>query len=217
MAAFLAPSVGSMTGVDPDPWDNWTQLCIDNPNLSLKTAVFDDAACPLPAESINVVVCNQVYEHVSSPPGMLTNIARVLVPGGVCYFAGPNLFWPVEPHVYWPLVHWLPRRLARRVMTILGSRRAEDLDAFSAHSLKLRRWFAMQGFEVRSAIRERIVVGLRQRGFSGLAAAINAVPSVVFVAVEPVVPGFVFILVKAPHHPSNSVGGPSARSDLRYD
>ena len=39
---------------------------------------------------------------------------------GVCYFAGPNKYEPVEPHYGLPFLSWLPRRLADRYMRITG-------------------------------------------------------------------------------------------------
>jgi len=196
MAAFLASTVASMVAVDPQPWPDWPQLSRDHANLSLRTAVFDAVDCPLPAESVDVVICNQVYEHVSSPEMLIGNIAKVLVPGGACYFAGPNLLWPIEPHVFWPFVHWLPRGIAQRVMKALGSHSFLELDAYSTHCLRLRSWFALNGLEVRTALRERLVVGLHQRGWASMAAAVHLVPSLVFATLEPLAPSFVFILSK---------------------
>ncbi|MBW8369340.1 MAG: class I SAM-dependent methyltransferase [Arenimonas sp.] len=196
MAAFLAPSVSSMVGVDPDPWPSWPQLGRDHSNLTLRTAFFDGVDCPFPAESVDVVVCNQVYEHVSNPEALIGNIAKVLAPGGVCYFAGPNLLWPIEPHVFWPLVHWLPRSTAQRLMKALGSRKFNELDAYSTHFLRLRGWFALHGLEVRNAIGERLCVELRRRGWASMAAVVHSLPPLVFRLLEPLAPGFVFILAK---------------------
>jgi hypothetical protein len=81
-------------------------------------------------------------------------------------------------------------------MTLLGSRKANDLDANSAHALKLREWFSMHGFEVKNAIQERLAAGFLLRGMPKLAAVIRTVPSIMFVVFEPLVPGFVYILVK---------------------
>ena len=68
--------------------------------------------------------------------------------GGIAYFAGPNLLFPIEPHVFWPFVHWLPRGLAVRLMRALGSRKV--LDANSASWWRLHAWF--DGFEVSNAL-----------------------------------------------------------------
>ena len=62
--------------------------------------------------SFDVVVCSQVYEHVPSAEKMMEEIFRVLVPGGVCYFAGSNRFMWNEPHYNLPLLSAIPRPLA---------------------------------------------------------------------------------------------------------
>jgi len=202
IATALAPKVGRMVGVDPEPWRRWDE--VGRPaGVVFHVGSYEDLPALLGDESVDVVVCNQVYEHVASAAHLIDAIARVLKPGGVCYFAGPNLLWPIEPHVHWPFVHWLPRRIAQRLMKGLGSRRAHELDAYSAHLLKLRGWFALHGLKPRTALRERIVAGLRQRRWVASAEAVNAIPSVVFSALEPIAPGFVFILTKPEQ--SNSV------------
>jgi 2-polyprenyl-3-methyl-5-hydroxy-6-metoxy-1,4-benzoquinol methylase len=62
--------------------------------------------------SFDVVVCSQVYEHVPSAEKMMAEISRVLVPGGICYFAASNRIMWNEPHYNLPLLSVIPRRLA---------------------------------------------------------------------------------------------------------
>ena len=193
----------TVVGVDPETWPAWSVLRARHSNLSLLEGLFDQAQIPLPEASADVVVCNQVYEHVGDPRRLIQNIQRVLVPGGVCYFAGPNLLWPIEPHVYWPFVHWLPRRLAKMVMSWLGSSKASELDAYSMDCWTLRRWFRSAGLEVRSVMRDRIAVELALRGRPRLSRLVASVPPLVFRVLEPLSPGFVYLLSR----PSKANGG----------
>ena len=65
-------------------------------------------------------------EHIGirPPPGlpdaeaMVHEIYRVLVPGGVCFFSGPNRLDIIERHYGLPFVSWLPRRLADAYLRI---------------------------------------------------------------------------------------------------
>lgn len=196
IAAALACRVQRVIGVDPEPWPSWPRLMAEHSNLVLHAGSFDVETPPLAPASIEVMVCNQVYEHVADPAMLIRNLGRVLSPGGGCYFAGPNLLWPVEPHVFWPFVHWLPRRQSLWLMTAMGSRRATELDAFSSSCWRLRRWFRDSGFEVRWALKERLVAELRTRGFTRLAALAGKVPRWVYRVVEPVSPGFIYVLTK---------------------
>lgn len=196
IAAGLAGKVAAITGIDPEPWQAWTALAAEHPNLSFHSGACDGSEPPLPAGSLDVVVCNQVYEHVSDPQQLLRNIHAMLRPGGCCYFAGPNWVWPVEPHVFWPFVHWLPRRLAQRLMRGLGSRQADALDAYAQDWWTLQRWFRETGFSARNAIGARIAAELSRRGRDRAAQWIRGVPDGLIDLATPLAPGFVFVLTR---------------------
>ncbi|ETX08975.1 class I SAM-dependent methyltransferase [Candidatus Entotheonella palauensis] len=78
--------------------------------LNLK---FDDG-------SFDVVICSQVYEHVPSAEKMMDEIFRVLVPGGICYFAANNRLMWNEPHYNLPLLSVVPRPLAHLYIKVTG-------------------------------------------------------------------------------------------------
>lgn len=67
---------------------------------------------PFKDECMDVVVCNHVYEHVPDGRALMREVARVLRPGGACYFAGGHRLQLVEPHYRLPFLSWLPRRVA---------------------------------------------------------------------------------------------------------
>lgn len=198
IAAALAGQVDTVVGVDPEPWPQWRELAAGAGNLSFVAAACDGDDLPVPAGSADVVVCNQVYEHVRDPRQLLANIRQILKPGGCCYFAGPNLLWPIEPHVYWPFVHWLPRRAAQGTMRLLGSHAAGDLDAYSTHSWRLRRWIAAAGLQVEEGVRERLAQAFEGGAVHPLAKIVRAMPRGFFSAMMPILPGFVFVLTRPP-------------------
>ena len=123
----LAPGFASVCGVDPEPWNRWQDYTSQQSNLSFREESIENLS--LPDDSVDVVICNQVYEHVPSPETLIAQIYRILKPGGICYFAGPNLLYPIEPHVYWPFIHWIPRRLALAIIRLLAPHKV--LDAYS--------------------------------------------------------------------------------------
>ena len=196
IAAELADHAANVIGIDPQPWPAWGEAMAVHPNLRLVADTFDGSRLPLPEASVDVAVCNQVYEHVVTPSQLVRNLYRVMAPGGVCYFAGPNLLWPIEPHVYWPFVHWLPRSWAQALMRALGSRHADELDAYSAHCGTMRRWFRESGFEVRWALRERITAELMGRRSPRMARIIARSPAKAFALLEIFSPGFIYVLRK---------------------
>ncbi len=83
-------------------------------------ALASGMALPFADASFEVVVCNHVYEHVPDPFRLMAEIARVLKPGGLCYFAGGHRLQLVEPHHRLPLLSWLPRPLADAWLRALG-------------------------------------------------------------------------------------------------
>jgi SAM-dependent methyltransferase len=189
IAASIAPHVGHITGIDPSPWQRWPALQARHPNLGFIQGDLREAAkIPSP----DVVVCNQVYEHVDEPLRLIRLIHQILKPGGYVYFAGPNLLFPLEPHVFWPFVHWLPRSLAVQLMRAFRARYL--ITAHSVTIWKLRRWF--QGFDVFNAL--PIVLGHPEDyGRRGLLWRwLARLPREVIDALTPVSPGFIFILRK---------------------
>lgn len=104
-------------------------LDIDVPGLTAARARFggqtawlsaDGGALPLADESVDVVVFNQIYEHVVDPEGVMAEIRRVLAPDGVVYLGLGNRLTVMEPHVRLPLVSWLPPPLADRYVRLAG-------------------------------------------------------------------------------------------------
>jgi ubiquinone/menaquinone biosynthesis C-methylase UbiE len=82
---------------------------------------------PLPDDSFDAVLLNEVLEHVADQHRTLSELRRLLVPGGKLVVFSPNRWFPFEGHgaiigplKLWfpiPLHPWLPQRLTARTMT----------------------------------------------------------------------------------------------------
>lgn len=196
IASSLAPHVGAIQGVDPEPWSRWPGLQAVHANLRFHVGGVDDLPGLVPDASVDVALCNQVYEHVPDPAALVRELHRVLKRGGICYFAGPNLLWPIEPHVHLPFVHWLPRAPVIWLLSAMGVSRIHGLDAWSLDAWRLRALFLGAGFEWHSAFRARARAGIEVRE-AGLAARLAAkMPAWLERLLLPLLPGFVFILRK---------------------
>jgi len=88
------------------------------PNLSYVTA--DSLTIPLPDNSINLVICNHVYEHVPNPETLFSEIHRVLKNGGICYLGSASCLTIIEPHYHLPFLSWLPKPIAHQYMRYTG-------------------------------------------------------------------------------------------------
>mgnify|MGYP003583257531 CR=1 FL=1 len=192
IAAHLAPQVGRITAIDPSPWQRWYKLNSTHPNLEF---VRGDYTGDYPApNSIDVVVCNQVYEHVPDAEALIGFIHRILKPGGYAYFAGPNLLFPIEPHVYWPFIHWLPRRVAVKLMRLFGSEAI--LDAYSAHYWKLLHW--LKDFQVVNAVPFVLRHPLCYQRKTMVWKLISFIPASILNKLTVLSPSFIFLLHKPP-------------------
>lgn len=115
----LAEQVGSVVGIDID------QAAIESARLqrvsaNLEFHLGDAMALDFPGESFNVVICSQVYEHVPDPTRMMAEIYRVLMPGGLCYFAATNRFCVMEQHYHLPFLSVIPVSWAHHYLRWCG-------------------------------------------------------------------------------------------------
>lgn len=79
-------------------------------NVHLK--VVDALDLPFKDKSIDLVICNHVYEHVANQNTLVKEIYRVLKDDGICYFGAGNKFSLIEGHYHLPFLSWIPRRAA---------------------------------------------------------------------------------------------------------
>lgn len=194
---FLATHVATMVGVD-----------IDEPAIALASGRrvaqnlefrLDDAMNLSFADcSFDIVICSQVYEHVPDPSRMMSEICRVLRPGGVCYFAATNRWALVEKHHRLPFLSWLPPKLADVYMRLMGKGDAyyeRHLGYWSLRRLvagfRMEEWTA-KVLDSPERYAARYMMGGR---FKRLTAQL------LFRLLRPLFPGFIWLLWK-PRSPS---------------
>lgn len=125
-AGLLAHGATSVVGTDVDPervaGSQARYRHLDR--LEFVTAAGEEL--PFPDAHFDGVLLNEVLEHVRDQRQTLTELARVLAPGGVLAVFSPNRWFPFEGHGMAvgsfniggpvPLLPWLPRRVAQTVM-----------------------------------------------------------------------------------------------------
>lgn len=77
-------------------------------------------ALPLPDGAFDAVVCWDVIEHVRDPRLVLSEIARVLRPGGRALVTVINRRAWVDPHYHIRGINYLPRPLAEQIIALRG-------------------------------------------------------------------------------------------------
>lgn len=86
-----------------------------------KTAFIlgDSLLLPLPDSSVDLIICNHVYEHVPDPEKLFAEIHRVLNDNGICYLGAVSRLTIIEPHYHLPFLSWLPKKLAHIYMRFM--------------------------------------------------------------------------------------------------
>jgi SAM-dependent methyltransferase len=151
----------------------------------------DAMGLPLPDGCVDLVICAQVYEHVPDAAQLFGEIERVLRPGGVVFFSGPNWLFPIEPHYFLPFLHWLPSAWAARTLRATGL--GESYYENSLPIWTLRRLTA--AFEVDDRTRE-VLVHHVLGGRPALAGLVEAMPEWLWEAALPWLPNYNWLLYK---------------------
>jgi len=122
-------SNGMMTGFYGDHFKSVVGVDIDEPGIAYASShntranvrfqLSDGMNTKLPDESADVVTCTHVYEHVPDARQLMSEIERVLRPGGVCLFIAGNRLTLMEADNHLPLLSLLPRPLAHRYVRLM--------------------------------------------------------------------------------------------------
>jgi SAM-dependent methyltransferase len=186
----LAPLFDRIIGLDYD------EIVLQNTQANTGCAASfirgDAMSLPFPAGSLGVVVCAQVYEHVPDDRRLAAEIERVLKPGGVVFFSGPNWLFPLEPHYHLPFLHWLPGRLADACLRLLH--RGDHYYERSRHLWGLRRLWGL--FIIKDATLDVLALDLNSQDGGKCGRWLRGVPGWVWRALLPVFPNFNWVLVK---------------------
>ena len=73
-----------------------------------------DALARYPDAYFHCIISEQVLEHVMDITATFAEMWRLSVPGGIGLHCFPGAGMLMEEHVNMPLIHWLPKNLARK-------------------------------------------------------------------------------------------------------
>lgn len=120
--AYLSRHFGLVVGIDIDEKAiAYAKRNFQSDNLTFE--VGDGMRLDYAPNLFDVVICSQVYEHVTDASTMMAEISRVLRPGGVVYFAAGNRLMLIEPHYNLPLLSVIPRSLSHLYLKLSGKGR----------------------------------------------------------------------------------------------
>lgn len=139
--AELAGRCARVVGVEPNPVlvRAARERTAGTANVEIREGTVGDIT---DVEAFDLVILDNVLEHIDDQPEALRVISRCLRPGGVAFILVPNKTWPIEVHYHLPFLSWLPLPLATRYLRASG-RGTDYTDASYAPTLgRLRQLFA---------------------------------------------------------------------------
>lgn len=120
-AAELARYCRSVTGIEPaeDLHEAALKLAArtGQSNLAFRHESVTEMA---ETRAYDVVVLDNVYEHLPDQKAALQSIVRALRTGGCLFIVVPNKLWPIEAHYGLPFLALLPLRLANVYLRLSG-------------------------------------------------------------------------------------------------
>jgi len=100
---------------------------------------------PFADASFDLAIAWDVVEHVQDPALLLSELARILRPGGRVLLTVINRFAYRDPHYHLPLLNWLPRPLAEAIIDRRGRSKGNS-DFSDRQKLSEMHYYTMPGF-----------------------------------------------------------------------
>lgn len=172
--------------------------------------IYDGEHLPFEDATFDIVISNHVIEHVGDRARQadhLSELCRVLAPGGYVYLATPSRWQLVEPHYSLPLLSWMPRGWRDRYVRIAGKGERYDCDLL--RPVELRRLLDASGLPYRNlnvqALREFVTLE-RHRSLS--ARLVAMLPEWLLQKLHDLSPTLIYLI----HRPGSPASGAQSRT-----
>jgi 2-polyprenyl-3-methyl-5-hydroxy-6-metoxy-1,4-benzoquinol methylase len=180
VVALDVDHVGLKSGRQKSAAGNIDYLCCDGTKSSLRDG------------SVDIIICNQVYEHVEDQHGLAFEIERLLAPDGFCYFGAGNRFVLIEGHYFLPCLSWMPLWSSHLYLKLMGRKVKYDVYLLSLRNLrKLLKNFEMIDF-TKAIIDDP--VGFSADDVIKPHSFLSQMPHWLFRMIFPILPAWVFVI-----------------------
>jgi SAM-dependent methyltransferase len=147
LAVALARQGADIVGMDYNPaYCRIARLRARRHGVHLPLLVGAGEQLPLPDTAFDVVINLDVLEHVADPERVVSEIARVLKPGGACLTSAPNRFAFRDAHYHLPGINWLPRPWAEAIIRRSGHSNEEGSLLTDRQALSALNTYTWAGF-----------------------------------------------------------------------
>jgi SAM-dependent methyltransferase len=115
----LAQRCDEVVGIEPfaELARHGIELARDRKNLEIRHQGIETLE---DRDRYDLIVLDNVFEHLPDQRGALVRLTAALRPGGVLYLLMPNKLWPIEVHYQLPFLSYLPVPLASRYLRWTG-------------------------------------------------------------------------------------------------
>jgi SAM-dependent methyltransferase len=103
-----------------------TALSLDAPKASLATypnlrvVTYDGKVFPFPDQSFDICWSNAVLEHVGTEEQQVLFLKEIKRVAKTAFITTPNKYFPIEVHTLTPLLHFLPKEVFDRYLSLIG-------------------------------------------------------------------------------------------------
>ena len=98
-------------------------------NLSEECFLQSDASrLPFRGSTFDIVIMNEVLEHVANIECVLSEVSRILKEKGLFFARVPNAVWPYEGHIALWFPHWLPFPLRKAYIKLFRKEKGDELN-----------------------------------------------------------------------------------------
>jgi ubiquinone/menaquinone biosynthesis C-methylase UbiE len=158
--------------------------------VDVNFVLYDGLHLPFEDHSFDYAVSVSVLEHTTNPVLYLSEIYRVLKPGGFLYLGFPNKLWPKETHTQIWFLTYIPTFLRDGVVKILKR------NPLKANNLHFYSYFDLQSMLSKMSPRTFSIV--MEKGLSShrLKVAIRAMLGIFHIPYKSVLPHILLILKK---------------------
>lgn len=118
-------------------------------NVNPDFRLYNGLAFPFGGDEFDLCVCVSVLEHADNPSKLLSEIFRVLKPGGALYLSFPNRFYPIETHTRLFGITYLPYKLAAWITEKLGHVPFKDFNLRLYHYWNLKNFLKENNLKFR--------------------------------------------------------------------
>lgn len=167
-----------------------------NPSPKIRYKLGDAMKLTFTDKTFDIVICNQVYEHVPDCQLLFKEIYRVMKDDGVCYLGAGNRFTFWEPHHHLPFLSCLPKKTANVYLRLAKGEKYYYENLLSYYGLKR----SLKPFKITDYTIKIIKQPNKYKATDLIKAhsLVTKLPETILRLIEPIIPTYIFILSKKP-------------------